>query len=261
MRPIEQSKAMISWFFSQEVSALDIHIRVPKVSNPDYSNQNDWFWITEHEKLDENKAKSLLGFCKHKNANGSDVFIRPHRNNVHPILFLDDLDLNKSMLVAKKYTSLVIETSKGNHQVWLRTSEQLDKSQRMTSQRYLSSLDYSDTGSISGDHLGRICGFKSHKRKCWVNLVKESESSHYKPFKDNPIDIDLYPQGGARVDREKTQSEFDMSNTLRRLRLGDSKEDILDDLYRFSLSRGKRTAKDYANRTLEKALIYLNQRP
>lgn len=260
MKPAEQSRAMISWFFDHGVSGVDIHVRVPKVSSPDYNNQDHWFWITEHEKLEKEKALSLLGFCKHKNVSGADVFIRPHRNGNHPILFLDDLDLTKAMMVAKKYSSLVVETSKGNHQVWLVTSESLDKGHRTSSQRHLSSLGFSDSGSVSGDHLGRLCGFKSQKRKCWVNLVERSKSSVYEAlqkFENKPVDKYLYPQGGARVEKEKTQSELDISEVLRRLRLGDSKVDILSDLYRSSVARGKRTPRQYAERTLKKAISYL----
>ena len=260
MKPIDQSKAMISWFFDHDVCGLDVHLRVPKVALPDYNNQDDWFWITEHENLDQEKVMSLLDFCKHKNVNGSDVFIRPHRNEVHPILFLDDLDLKKSKLVAKKYSSLVIETSKGNHQVWLVASNRLDKGQRMASQRLLSSLGYSDSGSISGDHLGRFCGFKSHKRNCWVNFVDRSTSSLYDAFQNTGADLfdkHLYPPGGARVEKEKTQSERDISEVLRKLKRGDSRTDILNDLYIFSVSRGKRTPRQYAERTLKKAIAYL----
>lgn len=252
-----EAVSMIKWFFDQGVSSVDIHLRCPKLKDTDYYS-DDWIWLTKHQDLSFYQAKHLLKWCRFKNYNGSDVFIRPHRHEKQPIIFLDDLSVAKAMLVSKKYRSMVIETSHDNTQVWISLSTRLDESSRKYVQSYISNLGFSDRGSISGEHFGRLCGFKSQKRGSWIKLLTESSSERYRP----PIEgVSPLPQGGACAKIRSTNSsmsEKDFSWVLSKLRKGDDTDQIINSLEVSAKARGKSAPMKYATRTVRRAMDILN---
>jgi hypothetical protein len=253
-----QANAMLQWFFKQGVSSVDIHLRCPKFKNAKYKS-DDWIWLTSHEKLSLDKANSLMKWCRFKNYNGSDIFIRPHRHDKQPVIFLDDLTLDKAMLVSKKYRSLLIETSPNNTQVWVSLEKSISEKDRKLLQEHISTLGFTDKGSISGEHLGRLCGFKSHKRNYWVKYVKESSSKQYEP----PIlKLSPFPQGGAcaKIRHEEgapSQSEKDFSWVLSEIRKGNCPNKIISFLAASAEARGKPAPMKYATRTVRRAIEIL----
>jgi hypothetical protein len=254
----EQTKSMLMWFYDQGVSSLDIHLRCPKIEGAKYRSDH-WVWLTSHENLSFVNAEKMVKWCRYKNYHGSDIFIRPHRHAKQPIIFLDDISVKKAMLVSKKYKSQIIETSHNNTQVWISLTKSLSETERKVLQQHISRLGYSDKGSVSGDHLGRLCGFKSQKRNCWVKLLGTSSSKRYDPpdLVDNPL-----PQGGACANRrngEKSQSEIDFSWVLSRLRVGESIELLRSILIEQASIRGKPQPKNYAERTVRNAIRVLTQ--
>jgi len=181
MKPIEQIHEFLNWFFLQGVHAFDIHIRKPKTPNEDYKTGN-WIWLTHNENITLKYIQNkMLSWIKYENSNGADIYFRPYKDGVHPVIFLDDIPINNALKIAKKYTACIIETSLNNTQVWLSTNNPLDKSSRKAAQILLKDKGYSDPGSISGDHLGRLCGVKSHKHGSWVNLIQTSTVKPYLP--------------------------------------------------------------------------------
>lgn len=262
--PQTQTKTMLDWFESVGVKSLDIHLRVPKRPGVGYEDPH-WFWITEHEDAPaESVHLELSGWLRHKNATGADIYIRPHGRVPQPVIFLDDIEIGTARRVSQKYSSCVIETSPGNTQVWVATAASLTPAERKRAQSHLCGLGYTDPGSISGDHLGRLCGMRSQKRGCWVNYVCGTKGLRYRPsLKDAPTSI---PQGGPCASKSKTVS-LDLSTSARefgwvlgRLRIGMPKEVVLRDLARQAEDRGMRAYEGYAARTIENAIKELDMR-
>lgn len=98
-------------------------------------------------------------------------------------LLLDDLGIEECQQIAGKRTNMVIQTSPGRHHLWLATSRPVSVVERKVCQQVLQQKFGGDAGSVSGDHFGRLCGFKNIKRNCWVNFISESTS-------DRRADID-----------------------------------------------------------------------
>ena len=256
MNPLQQMVFMIRWFFKNGATSLDIHLRCPKTKKASYFDDN-WFWITRNENLDERKSLALLKWCRFQNMKGSDIYIRPHRHKSQPILFLDDLNIKRAIQVSRKYTSLVVQTSSDNTQVWIVTDYSLDEENRLRAQRYVANLGYSDKGSISGEHLGRFCGVKSQKRNCWVNIITHSSIKKYHPKFDSPPSFSR--RGAcAYINPNNSESELEFSEVLKRLRKGISTLEIELWLNQKAENRGKRHSQKYAQRTIEKANVLLN---
>lgn len=91
-------------------------------------------------------------------------------------LLLDDLCIELCQQIAGKRTNMVIQTSPHSHHLWLATSRPVSVTERKICQQVLQQKYGGDAGSISGDHFGRLCGFKNIKRNCWVNFVSASIS-------------------------------------------------------------------------------------
>jgi len=247
---------MLSWFFENGASSIDIHLRCPTAKRADY-NSNSWMWITHHNQLSFNQSRKLVNWCRYKNYNGSDIFMRPHRYDKQPVIFLDDLSLQKANIVANKYRALIIQTSENNTQVWIALTESLAESERKLVQQYISNLGFTDKGSVSGEHLGRVCGFMSQKRKCPVRFVSRSDSEKYNPPVLSP---DTFPRRGACAkitQTGKSMSEVDFSWALSKARQGVSHDVIIDQLTKSSEKRGKPAPQKYATRTVRRVIEIL----
>lgn len=97
------------------------------------------------------------------NSRGHDVYLRPAGTESWPAIFLDDVPTSRVVGISKKYSALVVETSRGNCQVWIATSRALTTLERHYVQRSLCLLAGADPGSTSGEHLGRAPGFRNRK--------------------------------------------------------------------------------------------------
>jgi hypothetical protein len=117
-----------------------------------------------------------LPWARSENARGSEVYIRPARGRSWPIVFLDDVAVRLATRIASKYDALLVQTSTpGGCHVWLSCDRFLDEAERHLAQRWLQARVGSDPASTSGEHLGRLAGFKSWKRGgTWVNVRAES---------------------------------------------------------------------------------------
>ncbi|MBF0201902.1 MAG: hypothetical protein HQK66_11440, partial [Desulfamplus sp.] len=186
---------------------------------------------------------------------GSDIYFRPHRNNEHSALFLDDLSMAKARKVAAKYACAVVSTSYNNTQLWLGTAQPLSKEERKNAQKYLSDLGYSDPRSVSGDHLGRLPGFFSQKRHVWVNAVLFSSAQYYQPQKTAAVPhMAMRARRRASWKGNPSQSEREFGWVMEMLRNGRSLDFITNHLTRTAEQRGKRNPEYYANLTIRNAL-------
>jgi len=280
IRPIEQISMFLSWFGDQGVKYYDVHIRKPAVPGADYQS-GLWIWLCHNERVSATDVlKRLLPWLRYENANGSDIYFRPHGEMDHRIVFLDDVSLINALKVANKYTACVVETSRGNTQVWPATDRPLNKHARKNVQQSLSKRGYSDPGSVSGDHLGRLCGFSSMKHGTWVNLTGATTVVPYTPDIFN-IAMDISPQESRHpgqkpgmIRSERTKSSLDRWGAcaskrmgicdtsfsgrewgwiMGMLKAGMNVDEITNKLIEASDKRGKKHADRYARNTIRKA--------
>ena len=115
-----------------------------------------------------------LAWARAENAHGAEVYIRPSRGYDWPLVFLDDVPVGTALQVARHYSGLAIQTSAaGGCHLWLPWPQALDEDSKGQVQRELAGMIGADKGSVSGEHLGRLAGFKNWKRGgCWVNVLK-----------------------------------------------------------------------------------------
>lgn len=123
-----------------------------------------------------------LAWARAENVDQAEVYVRPARGRAWPIVFVDDVAAERAGLVARKYDALVVETSPaGGCHVWLTCRHPLTEQERREAQRWLARCLPADPGSVSGEHLGRLSGFKNWKRGGnWVNVL--AGSRHGRPW-------------------------------------------------------------------------------
>jgi len=215
------------------------------------------------------------------NSRGGDVYIRPHGESEHGVVFLDDLPFDKALQVSEKYACCVVSTSENNTQVWLATDRKLSKGERKRVQSWMTSVGYTDPGSVSGDHLGRLCGLRSQKRNCWVNLVVTTFGERYSPkiephlssplgeacVSPSPLQSIKMPQNSQSgfnkwsenfesilqsikmPQNSQSPSEREFGWAVGALKHGVSFNNVINRLSAVAKERGKRQPDDYAKRT------------
>jgi hypothetical protein len=100
------------------------------------------------------------------------IYISPSVSGGQHLLMMDDLSMETCRQIGEGRLHLIVETSANNHQLWLPTSRPVTVEERHQCQVALQKMFGGDDGSVSGDHLGRLSGFKNTKHdNAWVNLV------------------------------------------------------------------------------------------
>ena len=111
-------------------------------------------------------AGSLLrsiSWLRHENRDGRNIYIRPQGE--HRLSLVDDLTRSAicEMKTAGFAPALVVETSPGNFQAWLKHAERLDKETGTAAARTLAQRFGGDTGAADWRHYGRLSGFTNRK--------------------------------------------------------------------------------------------------
>jgi hypothetical protein len=150
---------MLRWWWKVGITIADLAVR-----------RRDGTMVWHHETP---LADLPLAWARSENVCQAEIYIRPAREYAWPIAFLDDLPVATATRVARKYDALVVHTSpKGGCHLWLLCHSTLDEHERCRAQRWLAQRVEADPVSISGEHLGRLAGFKNWKRDgCWVNVL------------------------------------------------------------------------------------------
>ena len=160
MRAQEHTLSMLRWWWRAGITIADMAVR-----------RRDgtivWHYETPLTELP-------LAWARAENARQAEIYIRPARVHPWPITFLDDLAAATATRIARKYDTLVVHTSpQGGCHLWLLCGEPLDEHERCRAQRWLAQRVEADRGSLSGEHLGRLAGFKNWKRNgVWVNVLE-----------------------------------------------------------------------------------------
>lgn len=248
MRASDQTSAMLLWWERAGIDRADLAIR-----------RTDGTMAWHH---DQDLHALPLPWARAENVRHADVYIRPARGISWPLVFLDDVPTVSAGAIARKYAALVIRTSPaGGCHVWLRCSTPLAEDARCHAQRWLASRIGADKGSISGEHLGRLAGFRNWKRDgVWVNVVVASEQpSPWDPgaaLIDDPIDVSPSDVGSVRsatsIDASPSGKEWGWVCGM--LEAGLDPSTVHARLVEHALPRRGADADRYAARTLARAL-------
>ena len=106
-----------------------------------------------------------VAWLRHQNRAGRNIYIRP--KGEHDLSMVDDLttDAISTMRQAGFSPAVVVETSPGNYQVWLKHSERLTKEVSTAAARALAEKFCGDRGAADWRHFGRLAGFTNRKAK------------------------------------------------------------------------------------------------
>jgi len=171
-------------------------------------------------------------------------------------------------LIAGKYDALVVETSKeGGCHVWLTCSTFLDEDHRRRAQRWLAHRIGADPASTSGEHLGRLAGFKNFKRHGnWVNVIASSWKKRkwlaVTPRQSRQSRQLIERAGGVRTTSDS--SKVDSSRSAQewgwvcgRLENGFAPRQTYHLLVERARTRRGHDAERYARRTVKRALLHV----
>ena len=157
-----QQKQFLDFFSRHGVSHVNLAALCPRPGGDPLMKGQD-------RARDHAEAEKSLGWAWHENQRGAEVYIRPARWMPHgtpgrwPLVFLDDVSPAQVAEIGQ-FSALVVETSPGRCHVWLAVSRPLDEEERKALQTKLAGQFGGDFGSISGEHFGRLPGFRNHKR-------------------------------------------------------------------------------------------------
>lgn len=104
-------------------------------------------------------------WLRHENLGARNIYIRP--KGEHQLSLVDDLSASAvaNMKRSGFAPALVVETSPGNFQAWVKHSECLDKETGTAAARELAQRFGGDTKAADWRHFGRLAGFTNRKSK------------------------------------------------------------------------------------------------
>ncbi len=234
-----------------------------------YDAKKESVWVVQSQ------GKSL-GYLKSQNADGRHIFIRPVKEQEPYFMLVDDLNSDQLESHKKggewKKGRLVVVTSPGNYQVWIRSARKLTN----TEKSYWLKRMRSDPGAAPKGRYGRAPGFRNHKysdhplaRLVWVDWKYDAEVPEI-----HPVIGELKTRGKkegkrqgnrvvdtreiARADYETgDESRTDFRYVLALIRRGFTdaaiKGRLLSERTEWASHTGGRKKEDYLNRTIKKA--------
>jgi hypothetical protein len=104
-------------------------------------------------------------WLRHQNREGRNIYIRP--KGEHDLSMVDDLtkDAVSAMKEAGFNPAVIVETSPGNYQAWVKHPERLSKEVSTAVARALAEKFGGDRGAADWRHFGRLAGFTNRKAK------------------------------------------------------------------------------------------------
>jgi len=251
MRAAQHTEAMILWWKRARVDRADLAARRPSGS---------MIW---HHDLALDALP--LAWARAENARQADIYIRPARGYDWPMVFLDDVPVDSALRVTHRYNAMVVQTSSvGGCHIWLLCDRALAEPVRKQAQRWLSDKLGADPGSVSGEHLGRLAGFRNWKRAgCWVNVLAapspwdpSTALSQTEPT-SHPTRLAIH----GPVPRDTSPSGREWGWACGMLEAGYDSETVYLQLLEQARDRRGSDAERYARRTIENALQRVGHRP
>jgi hypothetical protein len=234
---------MLQWWQAAGIDRADMAIR---------RSEGTMLWHHDRQLPD-----LPLRWVRAENAQGAEVYARPARGRAWAMVFLDDVRTELAIRIARKYSALVVETSPaGGCHVWLTCSRPLAETERKLAQVYLAGRVGADPGSVSGEHLGRLAGFKNWKRGgAWIDVVAASRASPWTPLLSRVRSV---PVAGsprhARADADQSESAREWGWVCGVLEAGVKAEVVYRRLVAKARPRRGGDAERYAHRTIAQAL-------
>lgn len=114
---------------------------------------------------DHDSVLRSIGWLRHQNRDGRNIYLRP--KGEHNLSLVDDLTVTglTNMMTSGFAPAVIVETSPGNFQAWLKHSEQLNKEISTAAARALAHRFGGDRGAADWRHYGRVAGFTNQKLK------------------------------------------------------------------------------------------------
>jgi len=102
-------------------------------------------------------------WLRYQNREGRNIYVRPMGE--HDLSMVDDLttDAVLAMKEAGFNPAVIVETSPGNFQAWLKHSERINKEVSTAAARALAEKFGGDRGAADWRHFGRLVGFSNRK--------------------------------------------------------------------------------------------------
>jgi hypothetical protein len=242
MRAQEHTRSMLHWWREAGIDRADLAIRRP---------DGTMLWHRDRPIGD-----LPLRWARAENAQRAEVYARPARGSAWPMVFLDDVRTELAIHIARKYSALVVETSAaGGCHVWLACSRPLVEAERKLAQAYLAGRVAADSGSVSGEHLGRLAGFKNWKRGGgWINVVATSRASPWKPLLPRAMSVPVAGSAGpTRHGADQSESAHEWGWVCGLLEAGVDPEVVYCRLVEKARPRRGGDAERYARRTITQA--------
>jgi len=106
-----------------------------------------------------------MSWLRLQNSTGRNIYVRPRGE--HDLSLVDDLAATsvERMKAARFAPALIVETSPGNFQAWLKHPCPLRKELSTAAARRLAAEFGGDTGAADWRHFGRLAGFTNRKEK------------------------------------------------------------------------------------------------
>jgi hypothetical protein len=114
---------------------------------------------------DAETLRRSIPWLKHQNRDGRNIYIRP--KGEHHLSLVDDLNADRvrQMKAAGFAPALVVQTSPGNFQAWLKHPAPLPKELSTAVARELATNFGGDRAAADWRHFGRLAGFTNRKEK------------------------------------------------------------------------------------------------
>ncbi len=159
MNAKQHTHRMLLWLRAVGVERLDLALR-----------QSDATMIWHRSK---SFGQLPLSWARALNVRQAEVYIRPARSESWPVVFLDDVEPSLAVAITRKYAALAVATSPhGGCHVWLACRQRVAESQGAQVPRWLGPRAGAARASTSGEHLGRLAGFRNWRRAgVWVNTA------------------------------------------------------------------------------------------
>ncbi|TLS77922.1 hypothetical protein FE236_02140 [Mariprofundus erugo] len=254
----------------QRVAQVDWFIGVAGIMSFDLGSRQSDVSLYLRSNIPGQKVYDFMGWLAFNNTHGNrEAQIRPHRHDAVPLIFFDDVQRDVALRIAAKYSACVVETSnQGGCHVWVNTDRALTENERYLVQKHLHKRIDADAGSISGEHFGRMCGFKNWKRGCWVNLLATTDIKPLAITKPMLADVhaEVHRKSEPRYQvvsdltvltstgRDSSNSGQDWGWVNEQLAMGADRDSVETELADRAASRGKPRADAYAHRTVENAI-------
>lgn len=251
-----QAAQFLDFFEKNGISSFNLAILEPRKSGDGDCMKGD------SRARNRAEVEKSLAWATARNMAGNNIYFRPARysldgsNADHPCVLLDDLTPETARKVVKKYRSIIAETSTNNFQAWIITNRPLAEDERHQAQAALAGLVSADPGSTSGEHFGRIPGYKNQKpgrAGFWIKVqgmnVDGPALDVSKWLTPKGRGVEPSPQGGRVPSTACTgsgtsdESAAEYRFALARLAAGGAVEAITENIAARALERGKRRTK------------------